>query len=345
MRSARRMSRLPRQVAPGLRVRGAADLGHHHGAGLAGEQPPDETRHVHRFLWRAQLLSQRRQPLRYRCRIIVDPVVDTAAAVLDRRLGHHGWAARTRDHRPRRRPPAGHGWPYGDRDRADRRPREVQRCRAVSGYRRRGDTGTAHVGDDQQEARGPPDAGQTRGGRQMAASHQEQGPGHEPPVSPAVARKGADGLPHRAAGSWLEDVGSQPRHGQRGWRQAGTGNRPPGNHPAGAHRPGQPARRPAGPAVGRSSTREPRQHARQARLRRSHGPGRPVPAAIGLTGLRRMTMPNWRPAKAIRRQQAVGCRPGGAEGPCDRRARARPCRRRESRRCTVGSTLAPDGRR
>ena len=45
-----RVRRAPRQLALGLRVGGAANLGHHHHAGLPGEQPPDEPRYVHRLL-------------------------------------------------------------------------------------------------------------------------------------------------------------------------------------------------------------------------------------------------------------------------------------------------------
>jgi hypothetical protein len=53
----------------------------------------------------------------------------------------------------------------------------------------------------------------------------------------------------------------------------------------------------------------------------------------------------WLPARALRPRRAIGCEPGGAGEPRDRRARVRRCRRRESRRCTAGSTLARGGRR
>jgi hypothetical protein len=63
---------------------GTAKLGHHHHGGLPGEQLHDEPRHAH-WLLGAQRLRQRLQPLGDRGGVIVDNVVDTAAAVLDRR--------------------------------------------------------------------------------------------------------------------------------------------------------------------------------------------------------------------------------------------------------------------
>ena len=60
-----------------LGVGGTAQLGHHHHAGLTGEQPTEEARHAHRPLG-AQCLRQRWQPLRDRRRVVVDHVVNTA---------------------------------------------------------------------------------------------------------------------------------------------------------------------------------------------------------------------------------------------------------------------------
>jgi hypothetical protein len=78
-----RVRRAPPQLALGLRVRRAAGVGHHHHADLTGEQPADEPRHAHRLLG-AHLLRQRRQPPGDRGGVIVDDVVDPAAAALGR---------------------------------------------------------------------------------------------------------------------------------------------------------------------------------------------------------------------------------------------------------------------
>ena len=45
-----RVRRAPRELALGLGVGDTANLGHHHDAGLAGEQPSDETRHAYGLL-------------------------------------------------------------------------------------------------------------------------------------------------------------------------------------------------------------------------------------------------------------------------------------------------------
>src|SRR5215204_521973 len=78
-----RMRRAPPELALGLRVRRTTALGHHHYASLSGEQSQNETRHTPRLL-AAKHLCQDRQPLGDRGGIIVDDVVDTATAVLDR---------------------------------------------------------------------------------------------------------------------------------------------------------------------------------------------------------------------------------------------------------------------
>src|SRR5918999_130260 len=79
-----RMRRAPPEFALGLRVRRTTALGHHHYAGLSGEQSQNETRHTPRLL-AAKHVCQDRQPLGHWGGIIVDDVVDTATAVLDRR--------------------------------------------------------------------------------------------------------------------------------------------------------------------------------------------------------------------------------------------------------------------
>jgi hypothetical protein len=83
---------VPAQLALGLGVGCAAEFGHEHDAGLSRGQPSDEPRHTHRFLG-AQLRCKFRQPLGDRGRVVIDDVVDTAAAVLhrcDRGLGGVG---------------------------------------------------------------------------------------------------------------------------------------------------------------------------------------------------------------------------------------------------------------
>jgi hypothetical protein len=71
----------PAQVALGLGIRGAAQLGHHHHAHLPGEQPPDEPRDPQRLLG-AQQVRQRRQPRGDGGGVIVDDVVDAPVAAL-----------------------------------------------------------------------------------------------------------------------------------------------------------------------------------------------------------------------------------------------------------------------
>jgi hypothetical protein len=60
---------------------GAAQLGHHHDAGLPGAQPPDEPRHAHGLLG-AERLRQRGQPRGDRSGVIVAAVVDATVAAL-----------------------------------------------------------------------------------------------------------------------------------------------------------------------------------------------------------------------------------------------------------------------
>jgi len=83
------MRRLPPELALGFGVRRAAKLGHHHDADLASKQPSDESRHAHRLLC-VQGLGKRGQPLGNGGRVVVDHVVDTSAATLDRRDGRLG---------------------------------------------------------------------------------------------------------------------------------------------------------------------------------------------------------------------------------------------------------------
>ena len=84
-----RVRRAPAELALGLRVGRAPQLGHHHHSDLSGEQPPHEAGHVHRLLG-TQRLRQDRQPLGDLRGLVVDDVVDPAAAALDRRHGRLG---------------------------------------------------------------------------------------------------------------------------------------------------------------------------------------------------------------------------------------------------------------
>jgi hypothetical protein len=76
--------RLPPELALGLGVRGAADLRHHRDADVAAGKFAEPDRHVPGRLG-ANRPRQFRQPGRDRRRLVVDDVVDTRLAALDRR--------------------------------------------------------------------------------------------------------------------------------------------------------------------------------------------------------------------------------------------------------------------
>src|ERR687891_1162481 len=78
------MRRAPPELALGLGIGGTAGLGHHEHTELTGHQPHDERWQTPRLL-AAKHPRQGRQPLGDRGGIIVDDVLDTATAVLDRR--------------------------------------------------------------------------------------------------------------------------------------------------------------------------------------------------------------------------------------------------------------------
>ena len=78
------MRRAPPELALCLRVRRTTALGHQYYASLSGEQSHNETRYTPRLL-AAKHVCQDRQPLGHWGGVIVDDVVDTATAVLDRR--------------------------------------------------------------------------------------------------------------------------------------------------------------------------------------------------------------------------------------------------------------------
>src|SRR4051812_43401141 len=81
--------RRPAELALGLLVRGAADLGHHRHAGLAAGDPAQPGRDVAGRLG-AGRLGQRGQPLADGRGLVVDDVVDAWLAALDGERGRLG---------------------------------------------------------------------------------------------------------------------------------------------------------------------------------------------------------------------------------------------------------------
>src|ERR687897_119654 len=81
-----RIARLPAELALRLLVRGTPHLGHHDGRRLAGRQTPEPAWDTP---WRlgTQRARQHRQPLPHRRGLVVDDVVDTPPATLDRNRG------------------------------------------------------------------------------------------------------------------------------------------------------------------------------------------------------------------------------------------------------------------
>ena len=79
---------------------------------------------------------------------------------------------------------------------------------------------------EEQGTGGRPDAGQARGGDEVAAAGQDNAAGHDPPVGSGLSGHHADGHAHQAVGRWLEDAGNEVGPGQQDRRQAGRNNRP-----------------------------------------------------------------------------------------------------------------------
>ena len=180
---------------------------------------------------------------------------------------HDGPAVAAQDQRPRRRALSDEGRPDRDYDRAERSPGEMLRSRAAGGFGRYGDADAAPARNGQQDAGRHPGASQTNGSHELTAAHQEQGPGHDPPIGSGVASQHADRLPDWAVGGRLDRVGDQPAPGGQDRRQAGRDHCPPRNRVARTRRPRRWARRPAHMPPGGSchwKLREP------ARLTRPH---------------------------------------------------------------------------
>src|SRR5919106_805944 len=78
-----RIPELPAELALGLGVRGTPHLGHHERCHLTGCQPPQPPRDTPWWLG-TQRARQDRQPLPHRRGLVIDDVVDTRLAALDR---------------------------------------------------------------------------------------------------------------------------------------------------------------------------------------------------------------------------------------------------------------------
>src|ERR671915_1093066 len=81
-----RVARLPAELALGLLVRGSLHLGHHERCRLTGRQPRQPARDTPWWLG-IQRARQHRQPLPYGRGVVVDDVVDTRLAALNRNRG------------------------------------------------------------------------------------------------------------------------------------------------------------------------------------------------------------------------------------------------------------------
>src|SRR6266542_2482008 len=81
-----RIPELPAELALGLGVRGTPRLGHHERRRLTGRQPPQPAWDTPRWLG-TQRARQHRQPLPHGRGVVVDDVVDTRLAALDRDRG------------------------------------------------------------------------------------------------------------------------------------------------------------------------------------------------------------------------------------------------------------------
>jgi D-alanyl-D-alanine carboxypeptidase (penicillin-binding protein 5/6) len=84
-----RIARLPAELALGLGVRRTLHLGHRERCRLTGGQPAEPAWDPPGWLG-IQRAGQHRQPLPHRCGVVVDHVVDTRLAVLDRDRGRRG---------------------------------------------------------------------------------------------------------------------------------------------------------------------------------------------------------------------------------------------------------------
>src|ERR687897_965077 len=78
-----RIPELPAELALGLLVRGTPHVGHHDRCHLPRRQPPQPAWDAPWWLG-TKRARQRRQPLPHRRRLVVDDVVDTRLAALDR---------------------------------------------------------------------------------------------------------------------------------------------------------------------------------------------------------------------------------------------------------------------
>src|SRR5919106_2156543 len=81
-----RIPELPAELALGLLVRGSPHIGHHGGRRLTGQQPTEPARDTPWWLG-IQHARQHRQPLADGRGLVVDDVVDTRLAALDRNRG------------------------------------------------------------------------------------------------------------------------------------------------------------------------------------------------------------------------------------------------------------------
>jgi hypothetical protein len=151
--------------------------------------------------------------------------------------GHRRAAVDTEDPRSRRPAPGDKHGPDRCRDDAAHREDEVAQRRARGRFRSGRDADSRKASQDQQDARRQANGSETGTGRALAAAHQQQRRGHDPPVGSRLTSQHADRLAHRAVRGRLKRAGHQPAPDQDHRYQQGSAYRPARDWPASPQQP------------------------------------------------------------------------------------------------------------